>query len=85
MKRPSNQHQEQPSVECKTLTMDYTITINNEQVKYVNPSIYLGALIYKDGGGDKDIQSRLQKGISQSTTIQMRLRVLHWCMVRVHL
>lgn len=41
--------------------MDYTITINNEQVKDVNPSIYLGALIYKDGGGDKDIQSRLQK------------------------
>ena len=37
------------------------IIVNNETVEDVNEFIYLGAMVDKEGGGDRDIKNRLQK------------------------
>ena len=51
---------------CKTLRTEYirnedNITVNNEPVEDVIELVYLGAMMDKDGDGDRDIKNRLQK------------------------
>ena len=51
---------------CKTLRTKNTrnednIRIGNEEVEDVDQFVYFGAIIDKEGGGNKDIQHRLQK------------------------
>ena len=51
---------------CKTLRTEFTrnedkILVNNEPVEDVSEFTYLGAMVDKEGGGDKDIKNRLQK------------------------
>ena len=46
---------------CKTLRNEFTrnedeIIVNNEPVEDVNEFMYLGAIVDKEGGGDKDIK-----------------------------
>ena len=51
---------------CKTLRTEYasnreSIVVNGEEVEDVEEFAYLGAIVDKEGGGNKDIRNRLQK------------------------
>ena len=51
---------------CKTLRIEYTsnresIVANGEEVEDVEEFAYLGAIVDKEGGGNKDVRNRLQK------------------------
>ena len=51
---------------CKTLRTEYasnreSIMVNGEEVQDVEEFAYLGAIVDKEGGGNKDIRNRLQK------------------------
>ena len=51
---------------CKTLRTEFahsseSIVVNGEEVKEVEEFAYLGATVNKEGGGRKDITTRLQK------------------------
>ena len=55
-----------PARKCKTLRTEFTrnresIVVNDEEVEDVEEFVYLGAIVDKEGGGSKDIRTRLQK------------------------
>ena len=55
----------------KTLRTELTknedkILVNNEPVEDVSEFTFLGAMVDKEGGGDKDIKNRLQKAREHS-------------------
>ena len=55
-----------PARKCKTLRNELarnteSIVVNDEEVEDVEEFVYLGAIVDKEGGGSKDIRTRLQK------------------------
>ena len=55
-----------PARKCKTLRTKFarnreSIVVNDEEVEDVEEFVYLGAIVDKEGGGSKDISTRLQK------------------------